>query len=524
MHRGREASVLSLCGLRGCSHSLMRFRRNLIVFLILLGTISCSTQPRPGDRITIAVPYEFDTLDPQARNTVSNFAMLSHFYEPLVESDAAMTIRPCLAKLWENPDALTWIFYLQPNVKFHDGKALTSEDILYSFHRLLENPKLEMSGFLADISDITAVGPNAVRIHTAHPMNILLNKLRFVPIVPAGSTSEMLQSRVNGTGPYKFSNWEKGKTIVMIRNDEYWRQKPDIAEVVFLLGQTPGSALNLFLSGKCRFAQCNTKELDAHRGKFQVFQNDSLFVKFLGYDLSRDDTPFCSLKPNPFKNKLVRQAINMALDRDSLVSKLPIYASPAVEPLPPFVFGFNPEIRPAGFQVDRAISLLKEAGVPGFRCTLHYRNNLEEAAKIVQEQLLRIGIHLDLKTAPTPDILPALKHHEYSFFLASMGAPSGDASDILDPALHSVDEPRRYGVLNYGRYSNPEVDRAIEQSAQIQVMDSRRDAIQRIMRTVMDDLPWIPLYIDRDTYAVDSAYVWKPRNDSFIFASEIHLR
>lgn len=498
--------------------------RVFVLFVTLLLLLGCHGKSK-YETITIAVPYEFDTLDPHARNTLSNFAILSHFYEPLVETDAAMTIRPCLAKLWENPDALTWIFYLQPDVQFHSGRPLTSDDVVYSFRRLLDNPGLEMSGYLTDISDITAVGPHTVRVHTLRPMNILLNKLRFVPIIPQSSTPESLQRGADGTGPYALREWKKGESVRVVRNESYWRTKPDIREALFMLGQTPDKALADLQNNKCRFAQCNAKLMAEQITDFHVLRNDSLFLKFIGFDLIHDQTPYCSVNPNPFKNTLVRKAIHFALDRKTLTSKLTLYASPATQPLPPFVFGFNPRIQPAQFDPDQAISLLRQAGLPnGFEVTMHFRNNLEEAAREVKEQLARIGIRVQLQTLPAPEMLSALRKHQYSMFLASMGAPTGDASDILDSALHSPDPDRRFGVLNYGGYSNPDVDLAIEQSAQIQRMDARRDAIQQIMAMVMEDLPWIPLYTDQDVYLIDKAYLWKPRNDSFIFASEIKLR
>src|SRR5262245_2272008 len=143
-----------------------------VLGLLLLILLACGTPTKTEKKLfTIEVPYEISTLDPHERNTLSNFAVLSHFYEPLVTSDAGMKIQPCLAKLWENPDQLTWLFYLQTSVHFHSGKPLTSADVVYSFQRLLQHPELEMGGYLTDISDIRAVDRYTVRIHTLRPMN-----------------------------------------------------------------------------------------------------------------------------------------------------------------------------------------------------------------------------------------------------------------------------------------------------------------------------------------------------------------
>src|SRR5262249_39171899 len=157
----------------------------------------------------------------------------------------------------------------------------------------------------------------------------------------------------------------------------------------------------------------------------------------------------------------------------------------------------------------------------GFRVTLHVRQLFTEAAMIVKGQLEKIGIVVDVLALSDREILPGLRNHQYSFFLSRIGCPTGDASDILDNSFHSVDPPRHYGVMNYGLYANPAMDRAIEDSAGIQFIDSRRDAIQNIMDTVMQDIVWVPLYVDQDVYAMTNNVQWKPRSDSFMLASEI---
>jgi peptide/nickel transport system substrate-binding protein len=165
---------------------------------------------------------------------------------------------------------------------------------------------------------------------------------------------------------------------------------------------------------------------------------------------------------------------------------------------------------------------LTEAGFPdGFDVTLHVRKLFEDAGLLVKEQLANAGIRVDLRVLPDTEILPGLRKHQYTFYLSRIGSPTGDASDVTDNCLHSLDPAKRYGVMNYGEYKNPEVDKAIEESARIPQLEKRRNLIQSIMRTVMEDVVWVPLYIDQDVFAIDQRFSWKPRNDSFVFASEI---
>jgi len=505
------------------------YKRGKVLFLlVVLSSVffSCRNDAiKKQHEIAIAVPYEIATLDPHVRNSLSTFTLLSRFYEPLVTTDGEMRIQPCLAASWENPDLLTWIFYLRSPVRFHDGKILDSGDVVYSYQRLLNSQKLEMAGYLLDIAEVTAQGPLAVRIRTKHPMNVLLNKLRFVEIVPRNADAETISKKVDGTGPYSLPQWNDKSILQMVRNDRYWGKKPFFEHVLFRLNQSSEQALQSLLSGQSQLAQCNSKkveEISSNGKKIKSVRKDSLFLKYIGYDLQRDRTPFCDAASNPFKNELVREAIRTGLDTKSLVSGLTSYAVPATQPLPPIIFGFNPRILQAAYDPSRAVSLLQQAGYPnGFRVTLHVRQIFSEAALIVKEQLGHIGIRVDVQALDDNTILPGLRNHQYSFFLSRIGCPTGDASDILDNCFHSVDPQRHYGVMNYGLFANPEVDRAIEESAVIQSTDRRRDAIQNIMSAVTKEIVWIPLYIDQDVYAMDSSLSWQPRSDSFVLASEI---
>jgi peptide/nickel transport system substrate-binding protein len=260
-------------------------------------------------------------------------------------------------------------------------------------------------------------------------------------------------------------------------------------------------------------------------GNFQIYKQDNLFLKYLSYDVWRNETPYSKTRPNPFKNKLVRQAIHVGIDRARLVAELPTYATPATQPVPAFVFGFNPSIVPPTYSIDKAKQLLAQAGYPnGFDVTLHERLILEQTGTLLKEQLQRIGIRVELKPIPDQQFFASLDAGDFSFFLSRVGATVGDASDILEPQLHTKDSARHLGVRNYITYGNPQVDRAIEESAGLLKLEERRSVLQDIMSMLMEDLPWIPLYIDQDVYALQESYVWRPRPDSYVLAYEIGVR
>ncbi len=501
----------------------------LLIILLAVCVFSCGkqTENKP-DSINIAVPYEVDDLDPHAKTRLSNYSACSNFYEPLIGTDAANKITPRLAKSWENPDAYTWVLHLQSNVRFHNGKGFDSSDVVYTLKRVMSDPNLEVGSYLIDVAEVGAIDALTVRIRTKSPLPIFLNKLNNILIVPGGATTESLKKRVNGTGPYRLQKWVQGEVIRLTRNEDYWGAKPALRSTNYFLNRTPEVAFDDLITGKCQFIQYNSKKMEnaiQQLGKYDILREDNYYLKYLSYDVFREETPYCDTRPNPFKNPLVRKAIHRGINRNHLVENLPTYAVPASQPVPPFVFGYNPGIKIPEYHPEEAKRLLAEAGFKtGFGVTLLVRQILQETGALVQQQMGALGIRTNVKIVPDNEFFKALDTQDFTFFLSRVGATVGDASDVLEPQLHSKGSHEGYGVRNYIGYRNLEIDRAIDESSKILKLDDRREALEKIMSTLMEDLPWIPLYIDQDVYALDKTFVWKPRHDSHVFAFEIGLR
>lgn len=496
------------------------------LLLLALMAVSCGkgAAPPPPASLQISVPYEVDTLDPHAKARRSNFATSFNFYEPLVRTSANMRIEPCLARDWENPDVNTWIFHLQPGVHFHNGQPMTSLDVEYSFDRLLKSRDLEVSANLSNVSEVAIIDNETIRVRTSSPVNVFLNKISFVSVIPRNSTGDWLSTGVNGTGSYTLKEWKKGEYIRMERNNKYWGKPPAIPMVEFRLSRTPEEASDDLVSGRSQMAQVNSKVLEEKAGtkRFLVIIHDSQFVKYLSYDMFRQTTPYCSAKTNPFRNPLVRQALNIGIDRDDLVKKMSSYALPTDQPVPPFVFGYNPRLPPLKYDPELAKTLLAKAGFPGgFEVTLLSRQIARDAGVILTQQLSAIGIRVTLKVLPDPEYFQAVGNNDFSFILNRLASTMGDASDILEGCMHSKDADRHFGSMNYAEYNSAEVDAAIERSAGIMKEEERRNVLEGIMGRLMQDLPWIPLFIDQEVYGLDKRFAWQPRHDGLILASEI---
>jgi len=212
-------------------------RKSPALAALALALLGCARPPAPKPSgVILSVPYELDTLDPHV-------------------------IRPCLAERWDNPDLVTWVFHLRPGVRFHDGSSLDAGDVVASFERLLASRDLEMAGYVWNIAGVRALDAATVEVKTKSPMSILLNKLRFVLVVPSGAVGALATSP-SGTGPYRFVSWKKGEEIRLARNDSYWGARPPLETAVYRLARSPQIAYADLVEGRSQLVQCSGKALE----------------------------------------------------------------------------------------------------------------------------------------------------------------------------------------------------------------------------------------------------------------------
>ncbi len=513
----------------------MRALRLSLLIYLCFGLFSCSRSDRPApepqpphDILRLAVPYEITSLDPHYRTTLSSFSILTSFYESLVTADSQLKIQPMLAERWENPDPNTWLFHLNRTAKFSDGKPLVAEDVVYSIERLLKETNLETSSYASGVTHVSAVSAGTVRIQTAQPNPVFLNRIQYISIIRRGSTSGFLEKTVLGTGPYKLAEWKQGNLIRILRNENYWGRKPSVREVTYNLARGPEEALAMVLNGQCDFAQYNRKGAESRIGdseKLQIVKHPNLFLKLIAFNSTREQISGLNLDRNPFKYPGVRRAVHLAIDRTELIRKISTEGVPAIQPVPAFVFGFCPDISEPMYDPESARELLKKAGLSnGFKATLHTRNILEDDAGALKEQLERVGIQLTLLLHTDAEYFSARESGKTGMVLDQFGSTTGDASEVLNDAFHSPDLQAGYGRYNYGDYINPEFDGLIEEMNRVENMESRRVRLEKLMIKSMEELFWIPLYYSQDIYIVNNVWLWKPRADSHVFARDFHLR
>jgi peptide/nickel transport system substrate-binding protein len=468
----------------------------------------------PDRPLRIAL-YTFPSAtDPHAENEFVTLIVLGHLYEPLVSLDADLRVVPGLAERWDNPNELTWRFYLRPNVRFHDGRPLTAQDVVDSFARVRRDPQGAFAAYLVAVRTVRALGAHTVEITTARPSALLLRKLAFVMIVPAGSPPR-IQHPV-GTGPYRLVRWEPGR-VTLERFDEYWGEPPPLRQVELVSIDDDHQRANRLLAHEVDVAQSlppdEVARVKAAKG-VAVAMREGLSVEYLQARVDRA----------PFSDVRVRQAISLAIDRQALVDQLLHgYGRPSQQIVPPIAVGYAPELPSPPRDVAAARRLLAEAGHPdGVDVDLYYRQG--RRLEPIRAQLAEAGIRAHLMPLPWDELNDRMESGTAPFHYAVLVAETADASDVLDSMAHTAEPARGWGMSNVSGYSNRELDAWIEESGVESSPRERRERLQRCLRVITRDLPFIPLFVPHETYGVSDDLVFEPRLDGGLFAQDMRRR
>jgi peptide/nickel transport system substrate-binding protein len=501
-----------------------------------------------AQELRLGVAAEPTSMDPHFHNLTPNNSMLSHIFEYLVDQDERQRLQPGLAESWKAVDDTTWEFKLRRNVRFHDGTPFTADDVLFSFERA---PNVEGSpssfGIYAKGKTLTKIDDHTVRIKTAAPYPLMPNDVSQIFIVSKKHASGAKTADFNsgkaavGTGPFRYVEYTPGNRIVMQRNESYWGTKPHWARVVFRGIKSDPSRVAALLAGDVDLID-EVPAIDMERlkkdPKLAIAQTVSNRIIYLHLDHFRDDSPFVKSKDggpikNPLRDRRVRTAISKMIDRDAIVSRvMEGQAVKAGQLLPDGFFGVSKKLKPVAYDPAGAKKLLAEAGVPnGFRLTIHSPNdrypNDAKIAEAVGQMLTRNGIDTQVVTMTqgvffreastgSPD-----KGPKFSFILVGWGSGTGEASSPLKSLLATFSREKGMGPSNRGRYSNPEVDKLIDDALATVDDAKRQDLLARATEVAIEDVGIIPLHYQVNTWAMRKGFSYKPRTDERTLAGDI---
>ncbi len=439
-------------------------------FCLFVGLARGAEAPPPRRLILCDDVRDPLALDPHKQFSEKNHTLLQQIYEGLVRFDAAGRVEPALAVSWERIDPLRMRFKLREGVRFHNGEPLTAEAVRFTMERLLD-PKTGFPGFpfVATISRVEVVDPMTVDVVTHQPDGILLNRLCILLILPPVHFREAgeagLTSRPVGTGPFRFHSLEPGRAVVLRANRDYWMPGvPKLDEVVFRFIPEEEKLKELF-AGRVDLVTNipGTKTLEVQK------RRDTAIIKGRTFF-----TAFAAMNPSegPFSDVRVRRAMNLAVDRESLVRYDAMGNAVSLATLSmPGEPGHNPDLKPYPYDPRRARALLREAGYPkGFEVSAIVNANAVRTAKILSAQLARVGVRVRPTVSSDAQLLERFADPRFKMGVGGLPDPMGHSYFIQSIALYSP-SPYSQGRL-------PEYDRRLEEMART-IEDGKREELGR---------------------------------------------
>jgi peptide/nickel transport system substrate-binding protein len=498
--------------------------------VFLVGQVSAA-------ELKVGLALEPSSIDPHYHNLSPNNSFARHIFDRLAHTDEKQRLEPGLAVSWKPLDDTTWEFKLREGVKWHDGSPFTADDVLFTFERA---PKVEASpssfALYTKGKTLTKVDDHTIHIKTERPHPLMPNDVATINIISKkngeGAKTEDYNSgkAAIGTGPYKLVEWVPGDRLVIENNPDYWGDKAQFDKVVMKPIKSGPARVAALLAGDVEFidlvptADIAGLETDAN---VVLSSGVSNRVIYLHLDHDRDASPFVTGTDgkNPLKDLRVRKAISKAINRPAIVEKvMENVAIPAGQLLPEGFFGVSENLPPETYDPAAAKQLLADAGWGGgFGLTIHGPNdryiNDAKIAQAIGQMLTRVGIDTTVETMPKsvyfrrasrggPDKTP-----EFSFILVGWGSGTGEASSPLKSLLHTYNKDRGYGAANRGRYSNPEVDKLVEDALATVDDAAREKMLQKATELAIGDLGIIPLHYQVNTWATRPGLAYIPRTD-----------
>jgi peptide/nickel transport system substrate-binding protein len=474
----------------------------IFAFTLLL-LVGCHSTPRDPNTVVFLIDSSPANLDPRVGTDGQSEHIDELIFDGLVARDRSFHFTPALAERWEQPDPKTLIFHVRDGVHFHDGRPLTSRDVLWTINSMRDGTVISpKAATYASVESIETPDVHTAIFHLRHADNFLLTNLSTgaIGIVPQGSGREFWRHPI-GTGPFRFISQQIDQDVVLERNPQSWSVAPKLARVRFaVVPDAITESLELQKgSGDVAINSLPTDSLPVLVGRpnLQVDDSDGTQIQYLAFNV-RD--PILS-------DARVRQAISSAIDRDLIIKSLMQgYARPAQSMLPTSHWAFATDGPRFDYDPSRAAHLLDEAGHPagpgGVRFHLTMKTSTDESTRllavVLQQQLARVGIALDLRSYEFATFYADVTRGAFQMYsLRWIGG--NEQPDIFSYAFSTA----RFSPkgANRGHYSNPRLDTLLDSAAENPDQAQRRADYAEAQRILATDLPAINLWY-RDTVIV----------------------
>ncbi|MDO5033507.1 MAG: peptide ABC transporter substrate-binding protein [Eubacteriales bacterium] len=476
--------------------------------------------------VTIGITSVWDTFMPLNTTSAHTDAVLEQMFDRLMVINRDGTFEPRLAESWEmNEEMDTITYHLNPEAKWHDGEPVTADDVVFTY-RLATDPEVkhmrrirlmyfagtddEGAALSEDSLEIEALDEHTVSVKLKQPMDpIAVYALtnRDIFILPEHLLKDMGKDEVInsdfwqkpiGSGPFKFDSTISGERVEFVANEDYYLGKPDFDRLIIrmmpaanLYAGLKSGEIDIIMGGMSASIPLQDWENVAKDESLASFSIPSLAYQYMSVNTSREYLP-----------QEIRQAMSLAINRDVIINNLlKGQGVPAIGPLPPTHQYFNEEILPIEFDVERAKTMVEEAGWDPNRVLqflVPQGNKVREmSAPLIQQNLAAIGIKTEIQMMDFPTMLQAARDGEYDLCLIG-------SAGSLDPAECAPNVTVGY-LNNFSQTDDPTIgDLAAKGAASID-MEERVKYFNEYQTTFKEQSPLIFLYFSNELFAYNNS-------------------
>lgn len=440
-------------------------------------------------------------------------------FSGLVTLDRNLNVVADIAEKWDvSADGTVYTFHLRKGVKFHDGRSVTAQDFKYSLERAADpatrsqtaslylgdivgvNDKLERKA--TAVKGVQVIDDNTLQITIDAYKSYFLAKLTFPTAFVVDKNNierdgANWTQKPNGTGPYRLKEYVSKQRLVLVKNDNYYLDpKPQIAEINFILAPGGTPFTTMYTNGQLDVLQvagdaANQVRDPSHALNKEVVLAPLLYTQFIGFNVR---------KP-PFDDAQVRQAFTLAINRqqfiDEQLKKLPLLAKSI---LPPGMPGYNDALPAIPYNPDRAKQLLAQSRYAAQfpRLTWGTLNSVATIQPIAAMLKANLGVDITIRQTEPGAFFFALPRSDNPYHIFD----AGWIADYPDPENFIASLFRSNSVYNWSGYSNPDLDKLIDQAAVERDASQRLKLYQQAEQKILEELPMLPFDYERGVWLV----------------------
>ena len=479
----------------------------------------------PGAALAAAKPLVFcadaspEGFDPSLWDSASTSNVTSQIFQGLAGFQRGGTqLEPQLATAWQvTPDAKTFTFTLRRGVKFHTTPYFTptrefsADDVIFTFTRLIDPKAPYNRAFPATfvypqslglgdmIEGIDKLDNHTVRFRLKAP-NVTfqtyfamsfagIHSAEYAAQLLAAGQASAINNRPVGTGPFKFKSYKKDDVVRMLPHEAYWGAAQKTSQLIFAISREPSVRVQKIAAGECHVAAA-LRDIDIaaldKRSEVLILKKQALNISYLAFHMA---------KP-PTDNRLVREALDIAVDRDALFKVLFPRgdAMQAVSAFPPAIAGYNSSLKNE-FDPQRAKALLAQAGLANGLAIELWALPISRPtnpngllmAQMIQQDWARIGVKATIKSYEWGEYLKRANNGEHNIYMSGWSGDTGEADDFLAPNLSCA--ANRGGV----KFCNAEFDRLIDKARTVTDVEQRNALYREAQVIFKRERPWITM-------------------------------